>query len=262
MCGISGIFTFNRDCGDAERAAVQAMNDRLVHRGPDDEGLYLSGPIALGHRRLSIIDLSNGKQPMANEDQNRLGGVQRRDLQPSRAAKRVNRQGAPVSHPLGYRSDRPSLRGSRRGDVQPVERHVCHRALGRAGEKLILARDRVGKKPLYYHLDNHRLAFASELKALLALDDCPARVDPDSLDHYLGFFFVPSPETIFSGVAKLEPASYLVCQDGKIRKERYWNADFGRRYGGTRQDAAAELTELLGDAVNIRLESEVPLGRS
>ena len=261
MCGISGIFTFDRDCGEAERAAVQAMNDRLVHRGPDDEGLYLSGPIALGHRRLSIIDVAAGKQPMANEDRTVWvvfnGEIyNHRELQKELTGK---------GHRFRTRSDTEVLvHLYEEAGEKMFSRLNGMFAIalwdGRA-KKLILARDRVGKKPLYYHFDDHhRLAFASELKALLALGDCPARVDPDSLDHYLGFFFVPSPETIFSGVAKLAPASYLVCQDGKIRTERYWRVDFGRRYAGSRQDAAVELAGLLGDAVDLRLESEVPLG--
>jgi asparagine synthase (glutamine-hydrolysing) len=260
MCGISGIFNFYRDCGEAELASIHAMNDRLVHRGPDDEGSYISGPIALGHRRLSIIDLSSGKQPMCNEDET-IWVVFNGEIYNYRTLQNELIQ---KGHRFRTRSDTEvivHLYEEFGEEVFSQLNGMFAVALWDArAKKLILARDRVGKKPLYYHFNDQRLAFASEIKALLALPHLPGQVDPDSLDHYLSFFYVPSPETIFSNVAKLEPATYLVCQEGKVRKERYWSADFGRRYAGNRDDAAAELTELLGDAVQIRLESEVPLG--
>jgi asparagine synthase (glutamine-hydrolysing) len=260
MCGISGIFNFHRDCGEAELAAIQAMNDRLVHRGPDDEGFHMSGPIALGHRRLSIIDLSSGTQPMCNEDET-VWVVFNGEIYNYRALQSELIQ---KGHRFRTRSDTEvivHLYEEIGEDVFTRLNGMFALALWDARlKKLILARDRLGKKPLYYHSNKQRLAFASEMKALLALNDVPMRVDPDSLDYYLSFFYVPSPATICSGVAKIEPASYLVCQDGKVRKERYWSADFGRRYAGSRENAAGQLTELLDDAVRIRLESEVPLG--
>src|SRR4249919_2944542 len=149
MCGISGIFTFNRDCGEAERAAVQAMNHRLVHRGPDDEGLYLSGPIALGHRRLSIIDVATGKQPMANEDQTVWvvfnGEIyNHRELQKELIGK---------GHRFRTRSDTEVLVHL----YEEIGEKMFSRLNGMfaialwdaRAQKLILARHRVGKKPLY-----------------------------------------------------------------------------------------------------------------
>jgi asparagine synthase (glutamine-hydrolysing) len=232
----------------------------MLHRGPDEEGCYSFGPIALGHRRLSIIDVAAGKQPMSNEDQTIWlvfnGEIYNyRDLR-----SKLTQQG----RHFRTRSDTEVIIHL----YEESGEDIFHQLNGMFAlglwdsriKKLILARDRLGKKPLYYHINKHRLAFASEMKALLTLPDCPADVDANSVDHYLSFFYVPSPETIFSNLAKLEPATYLVCQEGKIRKERYWNVDYGRRYTGSRKDAAAELTNLLGNAVRIRLESEVPLG--
>jgi asparagine synthase (glutamine-hydrolysing) len=260
MCGICGIFNFERDCGAAEREKIDAMNSQLVHRGPDDEGSYVSGPIALGHRRLSIIDLSSGKQPMANEDES-IWVVFNGEIYNYRSLQRdLVRNG----HQFRTRSDTEVIVHLYEEVGENVFTHLNGMfaiALWDArGKKLILARDRLGKKPLYYQMNDHRLAFSSEMKALLALPDFPKQIDPASVDQYLSFFYIPSPQTIFSGVAKLEPATYLVCEGGKLRKRRYWEPDFTRRYTGTRSDAIAELRELVEDAVRIRLESEVPIG--
>ena len=260
MCGISGIYTFERDCGVKERDLVRTMNHKMIHRGPDDEGYCLSGSAALGHRRLSIIDLATGKQPMCNEDES-VWVVFNGEI-------------------YNYNEWRPDLiaRGHRfktRSDTEVIVHlyeEYGERFLSRLNGmfaialwderngRLILARDRIGKKPLYYHVNGERLAFASELKALLALPDVQVGINAHSIDHYLSFLCVPAAETIVSKVSKLEPATYLVCERGKIRKEHYWHLDFDRKYKGTRVQAVADLEDLLLDAVKIRLESDVPLG--
>jgi asparagine synthase (glutamine-hydrolysing) len=260
MCGICGIYKFDEDCWNGDREAIHAMNSRLIHRGPDDEGFYMSGPIALGHRRLSIIDVSSGKQPMCNED-GTIWVVFNGEIYNYRT---LRNELIRKRHCFRTQSDTEVIVHL----YEEVGEEIFNRLNGMfaialwdgRAKKLILARDRLGKKPLYYHINKHRLAFASEMKALLALPDLSTKVDADSLDHYLSFFYVPSPKTISSNMAKLEAATYLVCEEGKVRKERYWSVDFGRSYSGSRKDAAAELKDLLGDAVDIRLESEVPLG--
>jgi asparagine synthase (glutamine-hydrolysing) len=259
MCGICGIFTFERSCGSKERDLLKAMNGRLLHRGPDEEGLHIAGPIALGHRRLSIIDLSNGQQPMSNED-GTVWVVFNGEIYNHQAL----RSGLAGSHHFRTRSDTEVIVHL----YEEIGERVFERLNGMfaiglwdaRAKKLILARDRMGKKPLYYHVTGERLAFASEMKALLVLRDFKLQPNLESLDRYLSFFYVPAPETAFAGISKLEPATYLVCQDGKTRKERYWNVDFGRRYSGNEQQAAGDLIDLIHDAVKIRLESEVPLG--
>jgi asparagine synthase (glutamine-hydrolysing) len=260
MCGICGIYTFDRGRGIDGRELVVAMNGRMIHRGPDEEGFHVSGPIALGHRRLSIIDVANGKQPMSNKD----GTVwivfngeiyNHNEWRAALVAK---------GHQFATRSDTEVIVHlyEEFGEkfITRLNGMFAIALWDMRREKLILARDRIGKKPLYYHANGQRLAFASELKALLRLSDVPLRINPDSIDHYLSFLCSPASETIISGVSKLEPATYLVCEKGKIRKERYWRIDFGRRYRGARGQAVAELADLLQDAVKIRLESEVPLG--
>lgn len=260
MCGICGIYTFDSDDRIRGGEWVGRMNDRLLHRGPDEGGFHVSGPIALGHRRLSIIDLATGKQPMSNED----GSVwlvfngeiyNYRELRSELIQK-------------GYRFLSHSDTEVIIHLYEDIGEGIFDRLNGMFAiglwdakkHKLILARDRLGKKPLYYQTNKHRLAFASELKALLVLPDLPARVNLDSLDQFLSYQYIPAPKTIFSDVLKLEPATFLVCEKGVVRKEKYWRIDFGRRYGGRREQATDDLNELLADAVKMRLESEVPLG--
>lgn len=260
MCGISGIYKLDGDCGPVERSLVERMNRRLVHRGPDDQGFHVSGPIALGHRRLSIVDLTGGKQPISNED-GTVSVVFNGEIYNYRSLRQeLVRKG----HCFTTRSDTEVIvhlyEELGEGVFRELNGMFAIALWDARNKKLILARDRIGKKPLYYHANQIRLAFASEMKALLALPDCAIRVDPGSLDHYLSFFYVPSPRTILTDVAKVEPATYLVCERGKIRKERYWQIDFTRRYPGTRVEATDELRSLVEDAVKIRLESEVPLG--
>ncbi len=260
MCGICGIYAFGRDHEAKGHDLVRAMNDRIVHRGPDAEGFHVSGPIALGHRRLSIIDLSTGKQPMCNED-GTVWVVFNGEIYNYREWRTDLIQ---KGHRFSTRSDTEVIvhlyEELGEGFLSKLNGMFAIALWDSRREKLILARDRVGKKPLYYHLSGARLAFASELKALLALPDVPSQVNPDSIDHYLSFLCSPGSETILSNVFKLEPATCLVCERGKIRKERYWKVDFTKRYPGTHGEAVAELSDLLLDAVKIRLESDVPLG--
>jgi asparagine synthase (glutamine-hydrolysing) len=260
MCGICGIYTLEKHCGLNEPAFVRAMNDKMIHRGPDQGAIQVSGPVTLGHRRLSIIDVSNGMQPMSNEDRSVwlvFNGeiynyrLLRRELMQKGYRFRTNSDTEVIIHL--YEDIGESL----------FERLNGMFAIGlwdAKSQKLLLARDRLGKKPLYYHVNKRRLAFASELKALITLPDLPVRVDAASLDQYLSFLYIPAPKTVLSDVCKLEPATYLVCEHGVVRKERYWKVDFDRRYMGSHDDAVAELRDLLSDAVKIRLESEVPLG--
>jgi asparagine synthase (glutamine-hydrolysing) len=260
MCGICGIYLFEQSSGMTEQVLIETMNKSLLHRGPDEEGVYTFGPVALGHRRLSIIDVATGKQPMTNDDES-VWLVFNGEIYNYRALRSELIQ-------KGYRF----RTGSDTEVIIHLYEEFGEEIFGRLNgmfaiglwdarrKKLILARDRLGKKPVYYHVDSRRIVFASELKALLTLPDVPRRVDPDSVDHYLSFQYIPAPNTILSDICKLEPATYLACQEGKIRKERYWHVDFSRRYVGSQKRATDELGEMLCDAVKIRLESEVPLG--
>lgn len=255
MCGIAGLITRN--------AVVEPMVERLRHRGPDDCGVWRSvdGTVQLGHTRLSVLDLSSaGRQPMVNPE----GDVA------------VVYNGEVYNYPelaSGLRKAGVVLRSS--CDTEAVLylyiRHGvdCFRHLegmfaialyDTRTQTLVLARDRAGKKPLYWSWRNGVFAFASEIKALNAVPELDLQVDTHALLSYLQFDYVPTPSSIYKGVQKLLPGHTLVFRNGHIRIERFWSLDAGRRFGGSYADACCEMDTLLEDAVRRRLLSDVPLG--
>jgi len=228
MCGICG-FSWQ----DAQLATRMAKE--LAHRGPDDHGIYTHPEMSLGFQRLSIIDLSeNGRQPMSNED----GTIW-----------------------LVYNGEIYNHR------YEEFGLDCLHRFNGMFAfalwdsrtRMIILARDRIGIKPLYYSVRNGRLSFASEIKALLQDSTLEREVNPDALHCYLAYEFVPAPLTMFRGIHKLFPGHYLVWQSGNHEVRRYWDLSFDRS-ARQRQDLEAELVERLAVAVRRRLMSDVPLG--
>jgi len=259
MCGICGVFMGGGE-STALKETVKGMCSRMTHRGPDEEGVYASGPVALGHRRLSIIDISSGQQPLCNED-GTVWVVFNGEIYNYRAIREdLIRKG----HRFRTNSDTEVLVHlyEDRGEAM-FELLNGMFAIGiwdGKREKLLLGRDRLGKKPLYYCRGDGKISFASELKAILADPDVPRSVLPESVSNYLSFQYIPPPATIFAGICKLEPATYLAFQDGVIRKKKFWAPDFGRKSGLSREAAIGQFQELLLDAVRIRMESEVPLG--
>lgn len=259
MCGICGIMTFS-PAAEIARDEVRRMNEAIIHRGPDEDGFYHGEQIGMAMRRLSIIDLSSGQQPIGNED----GTVWiifngeiynylelRRDLE-SRG------------HRFKTKSDTEAI-------VHAYEEFgvECPAKLnGMFGfaiwdtrnRSLFLARDRLGKKPLYYYAGNDRLVFGSELKSILQSQHVPRRVSPEALDLYLTYEYVPAPHTIFAGIKKLPAGhSLLIRRDGKTELRRYWDLHF-RENGYHAAELQQGLVDLLQDAVKIRLMSDVPLG--
>jgi len=260
MCGIAGFV--NRDGRPADGGLLRAMTDMLIHRGPDGEGHYVSGPVALGHRRLAIIDLVTGAQPMANDD----GTVW------------ITYNGE-VYNFAALRAELESRGFSFRttSDTEVIVRAweafgpACVERLrgmfafaiwdARKGV-LFLARDRFGIKPLVYACTDTGVAFASELKALLE-DPAVARdLDWPALRSYLTWGYVPSPATIFAGIRKLPPASYLLFspRTGKLSVTRYWDVRFVE--GAPRSDAEwiEELRAVLADSVRCHMVADVPVG--
>lgn len=289
MCGICGIY--ERDpANTVTRDALRRMLARLRHRGPDDAGTFLRGDrpaphppvpesgspppilnpqsairnVGLAMTRLSIIDVLGGRQPMPNED----GSVWvvlngeiynfrelRRELSSRGHAFRTHADTEVIVHlyeELGERC------------VERLHGMFAFALWDERRERLVLARDRMGKKPLAYHDDGARIAFASELQALREAPGIPRAVSPQALDLYLTYQYVPAPLTIFEGVRKLPPAHYLVAAKDGARIERFW--DLPAPVGGaslprvSAADAAAELRERLDEAVKMRLVSDVPLG--
>ena len=264
MCGIAGELHF-----DASRPvspeAVLRMTRALAHRGPDDEGLFVRGPVGLGHRRLSILDLSSaGHQPMSNEDGSiwlvfngeiynflelrdelERDGVTFRSRTDTEVLLRLYEQrGTSCLH---------ALRGMFAFAIWDARRQA-----------LVLARDRLGVKPLFYHIGNRALTFASELKALTQNPEVRREVDPAAIHHYLTYQYVPSPLCVYRGVRKLPPAHYLVWRDGRKEIHRYWKLRYlpkfpvkGARY---ERELEAELREKVEEATRLRLIADVPVG--
>ncbi|MDQ7006683.1 MAG: asparagine synthase (glutamine-hydrolyzing) [Acidobacteriota bacterium] len=261
MCGICGIV--DREGGVSESLVLE-MRDRLVHRGPDDAGLYLSADrqVALGHRRLSIIDLSPaGRQPLANED----GSVQvvfNGEIYNYRRLRReLQRQG----HSFRSHTDTEVLVHlyEEMGDdlLRRLEGQFALALWDESRRRLLLARDHFGKKPLYYRLTDTGIAFASELKALLVDPRCPRRVDRESFFDYLTFQYVPEPRTIFEGIHKLPAGHALSLDAGGARIEPYWSLTVPESRKDTGQGIPTEtLRRLLEQSVRDRLVADVPVG--
>lgn len=260
MCGIAGRFNF-RSNAPVDPSVVGGMCDLLAHRGPDAGGRWAEGAVCLGHRRLAIIDLSPaGRQPMQAAD----GGLVitfngeiynflslKRDLEAR-------------GHRFRTRTDTEVILAAYlEWGVECLQRLRGMFALaiwdGRR-RALFVARDRVGKKPLFYREDADGLAFASEPKAFLADPSFRPEPDLEALAAYLTYQYVPSPRSAFSGVHKLPPAHYLLVEDGRVLVKRYWKLSYASKRRISEADATEELLDRLREAVRLRLISDVPLG--
>jgi asparagine synthase (glutamine-hydrolysing) len=262
MCGICGLVSLD-GASSPDRAALGAMSETMVHRGPDSDGAIVDGPVGLAVRRLSIIDLEGGDQPIANEDRS-VQVVQNGEIYNYRELRaELERRG----HRFSTRSDTEVLvhlyeeQGPRFVDGL---RGMFALALWDSHQRrLVLARDRFGIKPLYYRIAGPTLSFASELKALLGQPDFERQVDFDALEAFLAFNSIPAPLTIFSGVHKL-PAGHLLTWEGsEPQVERYARprpvAAADVRAEGD-EELAAELRERLRDSVRAHLVADVPVG--
>ncbi|WP_165071279.1 asparagine synthase (glutamine-hydrolyzing) [Paludisphaera rhizosphaerae] len=261
MCGICGAVW--GDPGSAlGNSALTAMMDRIVHRGPDDSGQYLDAHAALGFRRLSIVDLAGGHQPLSNEDGSVWVVFNGEIYNFPALRRRLEARG----HTLRSTGDTETLvhlyedEGPRMFELL---RGMFALAIWDAPRRtLLLGRDRLGQKPLLYREHAGRLTFASELKSLLALPEAeaPRRLDPVAVDQFLAFGYVPQPRTILEGVKKLPPAHYAVWHEGKLKVERYWSPDWNAERRRSFQEDADELRATLDDAVREQMVADVPLG--
>jgi len=262
VCGICGLLA--RDgAGPVDAEALEAMNARMVHRGPDSAGAFVDGPVGLAARRLAIIDLEHGDQPLANED-GTVTVVQNGEIYNHEA---LHAELEAAGHRFLTRSDTEVLAHAyEQWGVGFVERlrGMFALALWDAREcRLVLARDRFGIKPLFWAEVGGALAFASELKALRLAPGFREDVDPEALDAFLAFNSIPAPLTIYAGARKLPPGHVLVRERGAIRVERFARpgpvpaADVRREDEAT---LAAELRETLRDSVRAHLVSDVPVG--
>ncbi|MBI4600731.1 MAG: asparagine synthase (glutamine-hydrolyzing) [Planctomycetes bacterium] len=262
MCGIAGILNFDPR-RPADSGLLARMTGALAHRGPDDEGFHRDGPVGLGHRRLSIIDLSGGAQPMSNED----GSVWISFNGEVFNHEDLRRELEAAGHRFKSRSDTEAI-------VHLYEEHgtgCAERLVGQFAfaiwdgrrRRLFLARDHVGIKPLYYRLEPDRLLFASELKAILEDEAVERDLDREAFLDYLTYRYVPAPRTIFRGVQKLPAGRWLLWEDGRVRIERFWRppvGELGPASAASEEECARHLEDFLREAVRSQLMSDVPLG--
>ena len=258
MCGIAGWYDSQRSPG--KRRLLKDMLDLLIHRGPDDEGMYLDGPAALGIRRLSIVDVAGGHQPISSEDGNVWVVLNGEIYNFPELRKELELKG----HVFTTRSDTEVIaHGYEQWGDECVARlnGIFGLAIWDARKnRLVIARDPFGVKPLYYFSNGNRTVWASEIKALLADPEIPREVDLEALDLFLTFRFVPSPFTMFSGIRKLPPGHLLISDEQGSRIERYSRkgiADFGRM---TEADWTCLLEDQLALAVKRQMMSDVPIG--
>jgi len=259
MCGIVGIAQTNSELVD--RNLLARMNAAIVHRGPDQDGFFLDGNIGLAMRRLSIIDISCGQQPIFNESRSKAivfnGEIY--NFQELRA--NLEKRG----HKFYTNSDTEviiHLYDEYGIDCVSHLRGMFAFAIWDKQEKsLFIARDRVGKKPLLYsYQPNGDLIFGSEFQALLKHPSISREVDFTAIHHYLSFLCVPAPYTAYRQIRKLEPAHWLLWKNGEIKTERYWQPNFNKKIKISSKDAETETLRHLREAVKLRLVSEVPLG--
>ena len=258
MCGIAGI-VYNDRNRPVSVDDVKRMCGTLIHRGPDDEGFFVQGNVGLGMRRLKVIDLITGHQPISNED----GSIWivfngeiynypeiRRDLEQKGHKFATHTDTETIVHAYEeYGED----------CVAKLNGMFAFAIWDGRNQKLVLARDRIGVKPLYYLFDGHHLVFGSELKAILQCQDVPKSIDSEALDAFLTFEYIPAPLSIFSAVKKLAAGHVLILERGEISTRQYWDLRFCKLKGDEKELGEA-LCDLLKDAVRMRLISDVPLG--
>jgi asparagine synthase (glutamine-hydrolysing) len=259
MCGICGVFNFGKG-EDVSPSLIKEMCQVLKHRGPDDQGVYIEENVGLGNQRLSIIDLETGHQPIHNEDEavwivfngeiyNFLG--LRDDLEEE-------------GHKFYTHSDTEVIVHL----YEELNEECVHKLNGmfafaiwdKRRKKLILARDRIGQKPLYYSYTERFFIFASEIKAILRDKRVKREINLEAIHHYLTLQYIPEPQTIFKDIVALPPAHLLTLEDNRIKVERYWELSFIPKLSLPRMEIVKELKERLSDAVKSRLISDVPLG--
>ena len=259
MCGIAGMCFTGGTPRDGS-ALIERMTSALTHRGPDDQGYHVDGKVVLGHRRLSIIDVKSGHQPIYNEDRTICvvfnGEIYnfeeiRDQLLAEGHVFRTNSDTETIVHAYEAWGERcvDRFRGMFAFAVRDLKNDV-----------LFLARDRFGKKPLFYASYDGKFAFASEMKSILADPAFDRRIDEEALASYFTFSYIPAPLTIFQTIRKLRPGHVLTVKAGRVRETQYWDLSFRPNRSRTEADFTEELLGRLSEAVRMRLMSEVPIG--
>ena len=279
MCGIAGA-AWTRRTAAIDSVVLRRMTDLIVHRGPDAEGQHIApargnaeAGVALGFRRLSIIDLSTGNQPLSNEDGTVWIAFNGEIYNYVELREELLAKG----HKFATMTDTEVIvHAYEEYGIECLQKFRGMFAFAlwdERNERLVLARDRIGKKPLFYRQEADRLSFGSELKTLLQIPGAPREVDPQAIDLFLTYQYVPHPRTILKGYRKLPPAHYAIYEKGQLSVARYWTPPYRSDIGHTFADPSlvdsakwshadwqAKLRETLTDAVRLRMRSDVPLG--
>jgi asparagine synthase (glutamine-hydrolysing) len=262
MCGIAGFYD-QREHRSVPDPVLRAMTDSLAHRGPDGSGFYRAPGVGFGHRRLSIIDLAGGVQPMASAD-GRVHITYNGEIYNYREVRKVLQA---EGHSFRTDSDTEVIieawRAWGEGCVERLRGMFVFAIWDERERSLFLARDRLGVKPLYYaELGDGRVIFGSELKALLAFPGLSREIDPRSIEDYFAYGYVPDDKCLLKSVKKLPAAHVLSLRWGQVggRPRRYWDVCFDERVQGTPKALAEELTERMREAVRLRLVADVPVG--
>lgn len=260
MCGIAGLYNFRRD-RDIDGRLLQRMNDVLSHRGPDGEGLYMNRFVGLAHRRLSIIDVAGGAQPMENETGDVVivfnGEIYnypelRAGLIKKGHVFKTNSDTEVIIHQ--YEEDGSDCVTSLRG-------MFAFAIWDKRRQALMLARDRIGIKPLYYTVNGGTLLFASEIKSIIEDQSVPREIDYESISDYFSLLFIPAPKTIYKGIYKLNPGHKLICGAGTLKIDKYWDLKCEKPSSMFSEDEYIGKTmEILQRTVKDHMVSEVPIG--
>lgn len=258
MCGIVGILDTRPDA-EVDPAVIESMLEAIVHRGPDDAGTYVDGPVGLGTRRLKIIDLEGGHQPLSNEDGSAWVAFNGEIF--NHADRRTEL--ATHGHQFRTRCDTEVIvhewEEHGEGCVDWLDGQFGFAVWDAPTRTLMLARDRLGIKPLYYSWDGTRLVFSSEIKGVLASNLVPREVDLHSLYQYMGYEFVPAPATMFRGIHKLPAGHRLIVRNGQLDVQAYWDVQFAPE-DLSEDECVRTIRQLVGQAVEQRLMADVPLG--
>jgi asparagine synthase (glutamine-hydrolysing) len=258
MCGIAGIV--RSDSKAIDEVLLSRMCEAIRHRGPDDDGFYINGPIGLAMRRLSIIDLKSGQQPIHNQDRTAWIVFNGEIYNYRELRDKLEKLG----HTFYTNSDTEAIIHAYDRYGADCPKHLrgmfAFAIWDERTQELFLARDRVGKKPILYSQLNDQFIFGSEFSALLLHPDISRDIDQEALDLYLSFMCVPAPRTAYRAIKKLEPGHSLRWKKGEIRIEKYWQPDFSKKIDISEQEAGEQAIEVLREAVKVRLMSEVPLG--
>ena len=258
MCGIVGIVRNGTE--PIDEALLSRMCEAIRHRGPDEDGFYVNGPVGLGVRRLSIIDVKGGQQPISNQDGTAWIVFNGEIYNYLELREKLEKLG----HKFYTNSDTEAIVHAYDQYGADCPKHLrgmfAFAIWDERTSELFIARDRVGKKPLLFAQVNGDIVFGSEFSALLLHPQISRDIDIKALDYYLSFLCIPAPLTAYQAIRKLEPGHSLRWRTGEIKIERYWQPDFSHKISISEEEAGERALEILRDSVRVRLMSEVPLG--